>query len=126
LHAVDANFSSERLIESLTDKHIHKPYRPATPFYSLAQFDPSVPFYLGRPVTLVNTRGELSPGIDAEPHKVIPTMELFEKIWLAQEGQAYAIMRPETLSYLRKRGLPTAELRSDGHLVVIGRQPEDQ
>jgi 4-amino-4-deoxy-L-arabinose transferase-like glycosyltransferase len=126
LHATDANFSSERLIESLTDKHKHRPFRSAQPFYSIAQFDASVPFYLGRPVTLVDTRGELSPGIDAEPQKVIPTMELFEKIWLNQKGQAYAIMRPETYSYLRNRGLPTVELRSDGHLVVISRQLENQ
>jgi hypothetical protein len=125
LHAVDANFSSERLIESLTDNHKHRPFRSAIPFYSLAQFDASVPFYLARPVTLVDSRGELSPGIDAEPHKVIATMELFERIWLNQKGQAYAIMRPETYSYLRSRGLPTVELRSDGHLVVISRQPEN-
>jgi 4-amino-4-deoxy-L-arabinose transferase-like glycosyltransferase len=121
LHAADANFSSERLIESLSGHR--KPYHSNIPFYSLSQFDPSVPFYLGRTLTLVNTRGELSPGIDAEPYKFIPTMEQFEKIWLAQEGQAYAIMQPETLVYLRQRGLPTVELQSDGHLVVIGRRP---
>ena len=51
-------------------------------------------------------------------------MELFEKIWLAQEGQAYAIMRPETLVYLRERGVPTKELQSDGRLVVVGRRSE--
>ncbi len=122
LHAADAKFSSERLIESLTDDR--KPYQPNVSFFSLSQFDPSVPFYLGRTLTLVNTRGELGPGIDAEPYKVVPSMELFEKIWLSQDGQAYAIMRPETLAYLRQRGLPMVELRSDGRLVVIGRRPE--
>ena len=122
LHAVDANFSSERFIEDLTGERT--PFRSDVPFYSLAEFDPSVPFYLSRPVTLVSTRGELGPGIDAEPYKVISTMELFEGIWRAQEGQAYAIMRPETLAYLRQRGLPMVEVKSDGRHVVIGRRPE--
>ena len=56
LHALDANFSSERLIESLTGER--QAYRTDAPFYTLEQFDPSVPFYLKRTLTLVNTRGE--------------------------------------------------------------------
>jgi 4-amino-4-deoxy-L-arabinose transferase-like glycosyltransferase len=122
LHAMDANFSSERLIESLTGER--QAYRSDAPFYMLEQFDPSVPFYLKRTLTLVNTRGELGPGIDAEPYKVIPTLELFEAIWLAQKGQAHAIMRPDTLAVLRHRNLPMVELKSDGHLVIVGRRYE--
>ena len=122
LHALDANFSSERLIESLTGNR--KPFRPELPFYSLAQFDPSVPFYLGRTVTLVDTRGELGSGIDAEPHKAIPTLDGFENVWRGIEGQAYAIMRPDTLIYLQQRRLPMIELRSDIRFVVVGRRAE--
>jgi 4-amino-4-deoxy-L-arabinose transferase-like glycosyltransferase len=75
VHEIDEHFSSERLVEELTDGT--KPFFQDAPVYSVAQFDPSVPFYLGRTVTLVGTRGELGPGIDAEPHKAISTIEQF-------------------------------------------------
>ena len=122
LHALDAHFSSERLIESLTMED--KPFRPDVPFYTLEQFDASVLFYLGRTVTMVATRDELGPGIDAEPYKVIPTMDGFVTVWLAQKGQAFAIMRLAALAELRLRNLPMVELRSDGRLVIVSRQPE--
>lgn len=122
LHAIDANISSERLIESLTDNRT--PYHPELPFYSVAQFDDSVPFYLGRTVTLVDTRGELGPGIDAEPDKAIPSLARFEELWRTEQGQAYAILRPDTLAYFLRRGLPMTELTSDKRLVVVGRRPE--
>lgn len=124
LHMIDADFSSERLIEDLTGDR--KPYRPEAPFYTVGQFDHSVPFYLGRTVTLVNIRGELGPGIDAEPYKVIPTLERFEEIWRAQKGDAYAILRPDAIAYFRQRRLPMAELVSDKRLVVVSRRGESQ
>lgn len=121
LHAIDADLSSERLIENLTTEE-HAPFHPEIPFYSVAQFDHSVPFYLGRTVTLVDTRGELGPGIDAEPDKVIPTIERFAERWLAHDGQAYAILRRDTLAVLRQRGLPMTEVVSDKRLVVVSRR----
>lgn len=122
LHAIDASISSERLIESLTDNRT--PFRAGVPFYSVAQFDDSVPFYLGRTVTLVATRGELGPGIDAEPDKAIPSLARFEELWRAEQGQAYAILRPDTLAYFLQRGLQMTEITSDKRLVVVGRRAE--
>ena len=120
LHAIDANFSSERLIETLTADR--KPFRPGVPMYSIAQFDHSVPFYLGRPVTLVEYRGELGSGIDAEPHKAIPTLERFEELWRAQQGDAYVILRPEMFLALRGKGLSMTQLLSDRRLVIASRR----
>lgn len=119
LHAADESLSSERLIERLI--HSQRPFRPEVPFYSVAQFDTSVPFYLGRPLTLVATRGELAPGIDAEPQKAIASLEEFEKAWLAQKGQAYAILPPASLATLRQRGLPLHEVVSDNRLSIVSR-----
>jgi len=123
LHQTDADFSSERLIEEFTDDR--KPYRPEVPFYSVAQFDPSVPFYLGRTTTLVATRGELGPGIDAEPGKAVATLEDFERLWRAQPGQAYAVLRPGTFADLRSRGLPMIEAATDGRLVIAARHAQE-
>lgn len=122
LHQVDDHFSSERLIENLTGDR--PPFHPELPFYSVGQFDSSVPFYLGRTVTLVATRGELGPGIDAEPSKAIPTIEGFDILWRVHAGQAYAILPPELFSELRDKGLPMNELMSDRRLVVVSRRPE--
>lgn len=119
LHAVDESLSSERLIETLTQDQ--RPFRPEVPFFSVSQFDTSVPFYLGRPITLVATRGELAPGIDAEPHKAIASIEQFVSVWNAQTGQAYAILRPDTLAILRQRGMACHEMVSDRRLSVVSR-----
>ncbi len=122
LHAADESLSSERLIENLT--HGQRPFRPGTRFYSVGQFDTSVPFYLGRSLTLVATRGELGPGIDAEPQKVIASMQEFEKIWRTQPTQAYAILQPASLVTLRQHGLPVHEIVSDNRLTVVSRLPK--
>ncbi len=122
LHAADENLSSERLIESLTRDR--RPFRPDLPFYSVAQFDTSVPFYLGRPLTLVATRGELALGIDSEPHKAIASVEEFLRTWEAQNGQAYAILQPAMLALLRESGLTFHSVVSDNRLSIVARIPE--
>lgn len=121
LHEVDDNFSSERLIEELTNDT--KPFEPNLPFYSVAMFDHSAPFYLGRTLTLVDARGELGPGIDAEPQRVLPTVQGFAEAWIATPGMAYAMMRPSTYADLGRSGLPMQVVIRDRRLVVVSRRP---
>jgi 4-amino-4-deoxy-L-arabinose transferase-like glycosyltransferase len=120
MHEVDENYSSERLIEELTGDT--KPFHPGEPFYSVAHFDHSVPFYLGRTLTLVETRGELGPGIDAEPQKVIPTIKQFAAVWIATSGMAFASMPTRTYEELRRSGLPMHVIIRDTRLVVVSRR----
>lgn len=122
LHGVDSSLSSERLIDQLTRGR--RPFHLEAPFYSVAHYDESVPFYLGRPVTLVDTIGELGPGIAAEPGKYIPTIQQFSATWLKQTGQAYAIMHPGTRDALRRAGVPMTDVASSERLIVVGRIPE--
>src|SRR5882672_14337 len=68
-HLLDERYSSERLVETVAGEKKQFPREP--PFYSVASFDQSVPFYLGRPVTLVGYKDELAPGIAAEPEKYV-------------------------------------------------------
>ena len=123
MHEVDANYSSERLIEELTGDT--KPFHPDAPVYSVAHFDHSVPFYLGRTVTLVDVRGELGPGIDAEPHKVIPSIGQFAAAWVASQGNAFALMPPAIFEELRRTGLPMRVIIRDRRLVVVSREVAD-
>src|SRR5690242_363290 len=75
-HALDEHFSSERLIGAMGGEKKARFPREA-PFYSVGSFDQSVPFYLGRPVTLVGYEDELAPGIATEPAKYVGSIEEF-------------------------------------------------
>jgi 4-amino-4-deoxy-L-arabinose transferase-like glycosyltransferase len=122
LHHLDARFSSERLIEELTGDR--KPFRPDAPFFSVEQFDHSVPFYLGRTVILVAVRGELSPGIDAEPDKAIADTGQFVERWKRLPGEAYAVLAPGRFAELQRQGVPMFEILRDHRLVIVERHPK--
>lgn len=121
LQHADAHFSSEKLIENLTNDT--KPFFPHLPIYSVGQFDHSLPFYLGRPVTLVDMRGELGHGIDAEPHKALETMEQFQQVWRSTAGQAFSVMSPAQYRNFEQEGLPMVKMAEDKRLVVVSRLP---
>jgi 4-amino-4-deoxy-L-arabinose transferase-like glycosyltransferase len=123
LAADDPQFSSERLIERLTEDN--RPFHPEAPFFSVAQFDPSVPFYLGRTVTLVATRGELGPGIDAEPAKAVASIDEFRRTWLNLNVQAFAILPIAKAAELRQKGLPMLEIAHDRRLSIVSRYQRD-
>ena len=119
LHHTDSHFSSEKLIEDLTNDT--KPFFPHLPVYSVGQFDHSLPFYLGRPVTLVDTRGELGHGIDAEPHKALQSVEQFQRVWHSTVGQAFSVMSPAQYLNFERAGLPMVKMAEDKRLVVVSR-----
>jgi len=119
LHQTDASFSSERIIEDLSNDT--KPFEPGVPFYSVGMFDPSLPFYLGRPVTLVKTRGELGPGIDLEPLKQVATMGEFRRLWTDASEQAYAAMTLAQFAELKERDVPMTQVIADQRLIVVKR-----
>ena len=91
------------------------PYvKPDMPFYSLNDYPQSLPFYLGRTLTIVAYKGELEFGIGREPQKWIPDLDAFAAQW-RQGGEALAVMPPETYANSRQKGLP---------MTVIGRDPQ--
>lgn len=122
MHEQDGYFSSQRLVAGLTPAGT--PFSPLTPFYSLDQFDHSLPFYLGRSLTLVAYRGELGLGIDAEPHKAITSMDEFVTQWRARESQAYAVMSVANYEKLAAAQWPMRVLRRDQRLVIVSRLPD--
>jgi 4-amino-4-deoxy-L-arabinose transferase-like glycosyltransferase len=117
---VDEYFSSERLIERLT-RESHQAFRPDLPFYSVDTFDHTVPFYLGRTVTIVREQGELAWGIATAPRNYIAKMEEFEQRWLA-DADAYAIMTEATYDELRAQRLPMRLVDRDGRRVIVARR----
>jgi 4-amino-4-deoxy-L-arabinose transferase-like glycosyltransferase len=119
LDRTEVHFSAHHLGEQLARSA--KPFHAELPFYSVGQFDHSLPFYLGRTVTLVNVRGELGPGIEAEPHKAIATIEQFKNIWMSRGEQAFAVMTPVQFAEFAQQGLPMSLIASDRRLVVVSR-----
>lgn len=118
-HVLDGHYSSERLIETVAGEELRFPREP--PFYSVASYDQSVPFYLGRPVTLVGYKDELARGIASEPGKYVESIEEFLKKW-QEHAEAFAIMTPLMYERLRQRGFPGRVLARDERRVIISRQ----
>ncbi|MCC6868178.1 MAG: glycosyltransferase family 39 protein [Burkholderiales bacterium] len=118
---IDAYFSAEGLIEELTGGEARRPFEPGTPFYSVDFFDQSVPFYLGRTVTLVKERGELAWGLDRDPERFIADLDDFEVAWSLHD-RAYAIMTLPTHATLVAAGLSMRTIAQDGRRIVVARR----
>ncbi len=96
------------------------PYRPEIPFYSIHMYDQTLPFYLGRTLTLVEFRGELAFGLDAEPERGLATVARFVERW-RQDGQAYAVMPDTTYAELAREQLPMVVVARDPQRVVVAK-----
>jgi hypothetical protein len=118
-HLLDERYSSERLVETVAGEKKQFPREP--PFYSVASFDQSVPFYLGRPVTLVGYKDELAPGIAAEPGKYVGSIDEFLRRW-QDHPEAFAIMTPLLYEKLRREGLPGRIVARDARRIIIARR----
>ncbi|MBU6422032.1 MAG: glycosyltransferase family 39 protein [Gammaproteobacteria bacterium] len=88
--------------------------KPGLPFYSVNDYQQSLPFYLQRTLTLVAYQGELYFGIQHAPGQWIPDLDTFIKRW-GNDSQALAVMPTATYATLEKQGVP---------MQILGRDPE--
>ncbi|GAA0839637.1 MAG: 4-amino-4-deoxy-L-arabinose transferase [Cupriavidus sp.] len=92
------------------------------PIYGVGVLDHTLPFYLGRTLTMVAHPDELEFGTTQEPGKWIPTMDGFIAKWT--DGQpALGIMSPETYDDLAARGVPVYVVARDIRRVVASNFP---
>jgi 4-amino-4-deoxy-L-arabinose transferase-like glycosyltransferase len=91
---------------------------PSTRLYTVNHYDQTVPFYIGRTVTLVNYHDEFETGMQAEPEKVLWDEQGFEDVWL-RPGDALAIMQPGTFERFAAQGLPMQVLHEDPRRVLV-------
>ena len=96
------------------------PATAAAPFYSLRMYDQTLPFYLGRTLTLVDFRDELDFGLAREPDKGVPTIAEFKQRW-SEGGSAYALMEDPTYDQLQKDGLPMNIIARDARRIVVSK-----
>lgn len=98
-----------------------KPWlKPDVPFYAVERLDHTMPFYLGRPTTMVQEPDELAFGVQQEPAKWIPTTEAFVARW-KEGGQAIAMMGPGTYDGLASQGVPMIVIARDARRVIVRR-----
>ncbi|MHB1676739.1 MAG: phospholipid carrier-dependent glycosyltransferase [Sulfuriferula sp.] len=96
-----------------------KPYlRPGVPFYSVAMYEQTLPPYLQRTMTLVAHPDEMEFGIEQEPHKWIPDVATFKKIW-RQQSYALAVMSPDSYRKFAAEKLPMQVIARDTRRVVV-------
>lgn len=91
-----------------------------TTVYSVDNYNQSLPFYLERPVTLVQYVDEFDLGQKQEPSKWIPTLSEFSTQWRATHS-AIAIMAPNLYTELESQGLPMHVLGKTTRLIVVER-----
>ncbi len=92
--------------------------KPETRLYSVNHYDQTLPFYIGRTITLVNYRDEFETGLTAEPGLAIWDTEEFEDEWL-RPGDALAIMQPGTFEKFQRQGLPMQVIHEDPRRVLV-------
>jgi hypothetical protein len=95
---------------------------PDAPVYSVRMYDQTLPFYLRRLVTVVEFAGELEPGIKADPHLRMLTLEAFKARWRA-DAAAFAVVPPDTFEALRREGLPMVLVAEDAKKVLVRKPP---
>ena len=96
-----------------------KPWiEPGTRLYSVAHYDQSVPFYIGRALTLVAYVDEFETGQKAEPALAIAALESFPAEW-QRPGGALAIMQPGAYEKLKASGLPMQVLHDDPRRILV-------
>jgi 4-amino-4-deoxy-L-arabinose transferase-like glycosyltransferase len=87
-------------------------------FYSVRILDHTVPFYLGRTMTMVEFPDELEFGVKQEPELWLPTLDAFIERW-REDQTAYALMVPEQFTELQKLNIPMQEVGRDSRRVIV-------
>jgi 4-amino-4-deoxy-L-arabinose transferase-like glycosyltransferase len=106
LVAVQAGLSGyEQLAPAYSAYHsvqkIRDQLKPDVPFYVVNTFDHTLPYYLGRTVTMVAYKDELAKAIGWEPQKFLPDMAAFARAWQA-DREAFAMFNPGDFAEFRK------------------------
>ena len=113
-HNVLAPASSAYNMAQLIMPHLE----PGIPFYSVHNYEQTLPFYIKRPVTLVQYADEMAFGLQQEPALWIPDIPGFVKAWNSH-SRALAIIEPTTYAKLENEGLRMQIIGKNIRYVVV-------
>jgi 4-amino-4-deoxy-L-arabinose transferase-like glycosyltransferase len=91
------------------------------PIFAVQSYQQSLPFYLRRPVVLVDYRDEFDLGLTQEPQRGIATLRQFADLWLPLR-RGFAVMPPGTRDKLSAWGLPMREIARFPDRVIVSRR----
>ncbi|HEU0188869.1 MAG TPA: glycosyltransferase family 39 protein [Gallionella sp.] len=98
-----------------------RPYvKPEVPFYSIATYEQTLPFYLKHTFILVQYQDEMDFGIKQEPERWIPDIATFAKVWQAQ-STALAIMPVDVFPQFKQLNLDMKIIYEDTLHVVVSK-----
>jgi 4-amino-4-deoxy-L-arabinose transferase-like glycosyltransferase len=95
---------------------------PQTRLYVVGRYEQSLPFYLGRTMTMVQHADELEFGLQQQPELWIPTREAFMQVWLRHHASgtaAVAILSRDAYEQFIKAGLPMRVIGDDPRRVIV-------
>ena len=113
----------ETLSPAYSAYHIAEKIRPGlkadVPFYSVNTFDHTLPFYLGRTVTMVAYKDELAQPIGWAPGNYIPDLAAFALAWQA-DREAWAVFSANDFPEMQKSlQIPMQIVARDPRRVVV-------
>ena len=106
------------LFRSQSSDKTGDPFDPAQPFYAVAGFDQTLPYYLGRAVTLVEQMDEMAFGAQQEPAKVIRERDAFLQRWAPGD---FALVREQDWPALQRDGMQGRVLAQGGGRLIVQR-----
>ena len=95
--------------------------KPGAPVYQVHGYDQTLPFYLGRPTTLVAFVDEFALGLEAEPDKGIADEAEWIRRWDTLP-QGYALMPKSNHAELQAKGVPMRVLAADPRRILVARR----
>jgi hypothetical protein len=87
----------------------------------VAAFDQTLPYYLGRAVTLVEQMDEMEFGARQEPAKVIRERDAFLRRWSQDGPGSFALVRAQDWPELQRAGMQGRVLAQGGGRLIVQR-----
>ena len=91
------------------------------PLFAVQSYQQSLPFYLQRPVILVDYRDEFDLGLTEDPGRGIATLQQFAGVWLPLP-RGFAVMSSGTRDRLSALGVPMHQIAQFPGRVIISRR----
>ncbi len=105
--------SAKHVAEAIKDQ-----VTPDIPFYSIFDYEQTLPFYLKHTFILVQFEDEMAFGIQQEPQKAIANFADFAPAWRDQP-KALAIIPAQFFFHLQNLGIEMTEIYRDRQYVVV-------
>jgi 4-amino-4-deoxy-L-arabinose transferase-like glycosyltransferase len=107
-------YSAYHIVEKIRDQ-----IKPDTPFYIVDTFDHTLPFYLGRTVTMVGYKDELAQAIGWEPQKFLPDVAAFARAWNT-DREAFAMFNPRGFAdFTKAYSVPMRVVARDPRRIIV-------